>query len=194
MAIYKKMYNVMLRSKSLEKNTLEKNTEVAGQYKAVGEKDMLNVIKPLLKEEGLIIFPIDSEVKEVPKGNKTITQVKVSYKVVDIDTGESEILSGIGNGADTQDKGAGKAFTYAYKAMLSKTFMLFSGEDTDNHHSDVITADQLKQAREELTKFILDSGKELEKVESYYKIKVASMSLDQISTVRKTVEKSLESK
>jgi len=74
------------------------------------------------------------------KENKTrnITQLKVGFKIVDIDTGETEILIGFGNGADSQDKGSGKAFTYAYKTMLSKTFMLFSGEDTDDEHSDDI--------------------------------------------------------
>ena len=32
-----------------------------------------------------------------------------------------------------------KAMTYAYKALIQKTFCLFSGEDTDNTHSDDIT-------------------------------------------------------
>ena len=61
------------------------------------------------------------------------------YKVVDIDTGEFEILETVGYGADSQDKGSGKAMTYAYKALIQKTFCLFSGEDIDNTHSDDIT-------------------------------------------------------
>lgn len=142
MGLYQKIFNVMNNSKSLEKDM-----NVAGQYNAVSEKVMLNVVKPLLKENGLIIIPISAEVSEEPKGNKSITQVRVSYKIIDIKTGENEILVGIGNGADTQDKGAGKAFTYAYKAMLSKTFMLFSGEDTDNQHSDEITKAYQKENR-----------------------------------------------
>jgi hypothetical protein len=134
MGLYQKIFNVMNESKSLDKDMT-----VANQYKAVSEKAMLNTVKPLLKNNGLIIIPIKADVSEEPKGNKSITQVNVQYKIIDVETGESEILVGVGNGADTQDKGAGKAFTYAYKAMLSKTFMLFSGEDTDNTHSDEIT-------------------------------------------------------
>ena len=70
---------------------------------------------------------------------RAITELKVFYKLVDIESGEFEILVGFGNGADPQDKGAGKSFTYSFKNMLSKTFMLFSGEDTDNTHSDDIS-------------------------------------------------------
>jgi hypothetical protein len=69
---------------------------------------------------------------------RNVTQLKVKFKIVDIDSGENEILVGFGNGADSQDKGSGKAFTYSLKTALSKTFMLFSGEDTDNEHSDDI--------------------------------------------------------
>ena len=138
MSIYKKIFEVMNKSKGLEKDM-----NVANQYNAVSEKAMLNTIKPLIKNAGLIIFPCNTEINQVQNGNKSITQVKVTYKIVDTESGESIETVGIGNGADSQDKGAGKAFTYAYKAMLSKTFMLFSGEDTDNQHSDQITSEQL---------------------------------------------------
>ena len=136
-----------------ETEGLEKNLQVgtgSNSYKAVGESEVLNMLKPLFKKHKLIIFPVGGEISEnnfsydtTYKGETTtkarnITQLKVSFKIVDIETGESEIIAGFGNGADTQDKGSGKAFTYAYKTALSKTFMLFSGEDTDNHHSDDI--------------------------------------------------------
>lgn len=136
-----------------ESEGLEKDLVVGtGQssYKAVGEKEVLNMLKPLFKKHRLVVFPIsgimteeNSAVETSYKGEVTtkvrnVTQLTVQFKIVDIDTGESEILVGFGNGADSQDKGSGKAFTYAFKTMLSKTFMLFSGEDTDNTHSDDI--------------------------------------------------------
>jgi len=34
---------------------------------------------------------------------------------------------------------------YAHKVLLQKTFMLFSGEDSDNEHSDKINEEQTKQ-------------------------------------------------
>lgn len=148
MSLYEKIYNVMNESEGLEKN-LSVGTG-SSSYKAVGEAEVLNMLKPLFKKNKLIIFPVDGDISETnssweseyngKKETKTrnVTQLRVKFKIVDVETGESEIITGFGNGADSQDKGSGKAFTYAFKTALSKTFMLFSGEDTDNTHSDDI--------------------------------------------------------
>ena len=130
MGLYKKLYDLTARTKALPKDM-----SVAGQYKAISEAAVLNEVKPLLREFGLILLPI--EVNAIQDGKLTILTTK--WKIIDVDTGEFEILMAPGNGADPQDKGSGKAFTYAYKAVLQKTFMLFSGEDTDNEHSDKLT-------------------------------------------------------
>lgn len=137
-----------------ESEPLEKNMTVGSgrnSYKAVSEADLLNIVKPLFKKQKLIIFPIDGDIKDhVMEYEKTdyegkqqrnlraITELKVHYRILDIETGEHQDIVGFGNGADPQDKGAGKAFTYSFKNALSKTFMLFTGEDTDNTHSDDI--------------------------------------------------------
>jgi hypothetical protein len=148
MGLYEKIYNVMNESEGLEKN-LSVGTG-SSSYRAVGEAEVLNMLKPLFKKNKLIIFPVDGDISETnssweseyngKKETKTrnVTQLRVKFKIVDVETGESEIITGFGNGADSQDKGSGKAFTYAFKTALSKTFMLFSGEDTDNTHSDDI--------------------------------------------------------
>jgi hypothetical protein len=148
MSLYEKIYNVMNETAGLEKN-LQVGTG-SSSYKAVGEAEVLNMLKPLFKKHKLVIFPIDGDISETnfsweseyngKKETKTrnVTQLRVKFKIVDVESGESEIITGFGNGADNQDKGSGKAFTYAFKTALSKTFMLFSGEDTDNTHSDDI--------------------------------------------------------
>jgi hypothetical protein len=148
MSLYEKIYKVMNESEGLEKDLTVGSG--ASSYKAVGEKEVLNMLKPLFKKHKLIVFPVDGDISEqnsiyestykdeVTTKTRNVTQIKVKFKIVDVETGESEILMGFGNGADSQDKGSGKAFTYAFKTMLSKTFMLFSGEDTDNTHSDDI--------------------------------------------------------
>jgi len=148
--LYKKIYDVMNESEAIEKTMTVGSGN--NSYKAVSEAAMLNLVKPLFKKHRLIVFPVDGTIKDnvmvwektdsfkgtVKNDLRAITELKVMYKIVDVDSGESEILVGFGNGADPQDKGAGKSFTYSYKNMLSKTFMLFSGEDTDNTHSDDI--------------------------------------------------------
>jgi hypothetical protein len=148
MSLYQKIYDVMCETEGLEKN-LQVGTG-SSSYKAVGEAEVLNMLKPLFKKHKLIVFPVDGSISETnfsweteyqgKKETKTrnVTQIVVKFKIVDIETGENEILIGFGNGADSQDKGSGKAFTYAFKTMLNKTFMLFSGEDTDNEHSEDI--------------------------------------------------------
>lgn len=137
-----------------ESDAVEKSMSVgsgANAYKAVSEASILNMIKPLFKKHKLIIFPISGDIKDhcmtwektdfngkSAQNLRAMTELKVTYRILDVETAEFQDVVGFGNGADPQDKGAGKAFTYSLKNVLSKTFMLFSGEDTDNEHSDDI--------------------------------------------------------
>jgi hypothetical protein len=144
-SLYKKMHMVMVESEAIEKN-MTVGDGGKNSYKAVSEAAVLNAIKPLLKKHGLVIFPVGVSIKEnfqeyqgkYGTTQRFISELHAKYKIVDIDTGEFEILETVGYGADSQDKGSGKAMTYAYKALIQKTFCLFSGEDTDNEHSDDI--------------------------------------------------------
>lgn len=153
MSLYIKMFNVMNESEAIEKN-MEVGTG-KNSYKAVSEATILNMIKPLFKKYELIIFPIGGDIKDhcmtwdktdydgkTSQTLRAITELKVTYRILDVESGEFQDVVGFGNGADSQDKGAGKAFTYSLKNALSKTFMLFSGEDTDNEHSDDIGRSQ----------------------------------------------------
>ena len=159
MGLYEKMYNIMCDTESLKKDL-----SVGGQYKAVSEKEVLNSIKPLLKKYKVILFPISANVSL----NGKITQVEATYKIVDIESGESEVLATVGNGADSQDKGSGKAMTYAYKVMLQKSFMMFSGEDTDNTHSDDITSNIKKSDSKVTVQMLQDVISKLGKTDAEY--------------------------
>lgn len=156
-----KIWHVMDESESIEKDlTVGKGNS---KYSAVSEAAVLNAVKPSLKKHKLIIVPIDVTVSEVVsnytvtdtyngnadvKKTRLITQLVTKWKIIDAETGEFEILAAPGNGADPQDKGSGKAWTYSYKCLLQKTFCLFSGEDTDNTHSSDIGSNS-KPAQEE---------------------------------------------
>jgi hypothetical protein len=179
MGLYQKMHQIMTETSGLEK-TMTVGTG-SNSYRAISEKAILNEIKPLLKKYGVIMFPIEAEIKEVVntytgyKGetSRLMSQVVVKYKIVDVESNEFEILATVGNGVDPQDKGSGKAWTYAYKALLQKTFMLFSGEDTDNEHSDDIsdqmTAVPVKKISKEQAEVLYGVIKEKKKddAESY---------------------------
>lgn len=97
------------------------------KYKAISEEKVTSTLRTSLINNGLVIIPIEQEASKV--GN--ISAVNTKYKIIDIDTGQFEILASSGEGADTQDKGVGKAMTYAYKYMLLRTFAIPTGEDPD---------------------------------------------------------------
>jgi len=160
MNLYEKMFNVMNESEAVEKTMTVGSGN--NSYKAVSEAAMLNLVKPLFKKYKLIIFPIDGDINEIVdvynktdtykgttvENQRAITQLKVKFRIMDTESKEFQDVIGFGNGADSQDKGAGKAFTYSLKNALSKTFMLFSGEDTDNEHSDDIGKNKPSKADE----------------------------------------------
>lgn len=160
-----KLYNVMCATENLEKKLEVGKGNNA--YKAVGEATVLNMIKPLFKDQKLIIIPKDGDITENVLEHtdsygknkvRAVTQLKVYFTIIDAETGESIDIVGFGNGADSQDKGSGKAFTYALKTALNKTFLMFSGEDTDNTHSDDISGEQPKITTDQLIKIAEECG------------------------------------
>jgi hypothetical protein len=115
-------------------------------YKAISEEKVTRVVGAAIREHGLVILPIeqehirqDEQVKDKYGNEKTnrITTVNVKYKIVNIDNpAEFEILASGGTGVDTQDKGVGKAMTYAYKYLLLRTFSIATGDDPDKISSE----------------------------------------------------------
>lgn len=123
-------------------------------YKGVSDKDVRVKIGLAMRECGLCIVPIDISPKyDVERweetndyGTKTkqsvFTEVVTKYLLLH-ESGESLEIAGYGHGVDSQDKGAGKATTYALKNALLATFLVPTGvEDTDNTHSDDLPVPQ----------------------------------------------------
>lgn len=119
------------------------------KYKAISEEKVTSTVRASLIKHGLIILPIEQDHKRVD----TLTTVDVKYKIIDIDTGDFEILASSGTGADTQDKGVGKAMTYSYKYLLLRSFAIPTGEDPDKVSSAELDEkhriEQEKKAKEE---------------------------------------------
>ena len=174
-----KIYNVMCATEAVEKDTVVGKGS-KGEYKAVGEAAVLNMVKPLFKAQKLLILPVEGVITEhvdrtiayAKEGTRAVTQLKVYFDIIDVETGESTRIVGFGNGADSQDKGSGKAFTYALKTALQKSFLMFSGEDTDNTHSDEITeSTQGTKPREVTTSELITMAKSKGFDEDYLKKK-----------------------
>lgn len=144
---------------SKEVTAIEKSMSVGtggSSYKAVSDSLVRNTLRPEMIKQGLVILPISVDAKtrvdrweEVDPYSKTggtkskqsiFTEAVTKYILVHQDSGESIELSGYGHGVDTQDKGAGKATTYALKNTLLDLFLITKGEDfdTDATHSNDI--------------------------------------------------------
>ena len=149
MNIYQKMAAITAELKAVEKDLTVQTTK-SSSYKAVSERGILDAVKPLEDKYGVYSFPVSREVLESHliqnesvyednKGNKTttpktsyMTRIKTVYRFVNIDK-PTEYIDTItfAEGIDSQDKGSGKAMTYADKYALMKSYKISTGEDVD---------------------------------------------------------------
>ncbi len=116
-------------------------------YKGVSDQVVKEILQPAMIKNGLSIVPTNVEAKVTTDrwvdGGKqkqsTFTEVTTEYLLIH-SSGESIKLAGYGHGVDNQDKGAGKATTYALKYALLYTFLIPTGkiDDADTTHSDEV--------------------------------------------------------
>ena len=131
-----------------EVTNIEKKMNVGSgsfTYKAISDSMVRSQIKDAMVKNGLMIVPTGVSAKTTTdrwdEGGKSkqsiLTEATTTYLLIH-ESGESILLAGYGQGVDTQDKGAGKATTYALKNVLLDTFLVIKGEDmdTDKTHSD----------------------------------------------------------
>lgn len=133
--IYQKINEVM---KNIEYLTKDDKVEFGTtKYKAISEEKVTTAVREQLVKQGIVIIPIkqESENKELIRTDKSVnmlTSVHVRYRIQNIDDVNDFVeVESNGTGVDTQDKGVGKAMTYAYKYMLLRTFAIPTGEDPD---------------------------------------------------------------
>ena len=108
------------------------------RYRAMSEEKVTTTVRKELVKQGIVVYPIEQSVEK--DGNITTTNTK--YRMVNIDDPSDYIdLASSGQGADTQDKGVGKAMTYSFKYLLLRTFAIPTGEDPDKIASDKIDDD-----------------------------------------------------
>lgn len=139
MNIYQKINEVM---KEIEYLTKDDKVEYGNtKYKAISEEKVTTAVREQLVKQGIVIIPIqqESSIKELIRTDKNVnmlTSVHVKYRIQNIDDVNDFIeVESNGTGVDTQDKGVGKAMTYAYKYMLLRTFAIPTGEDPDKTSS-----------------------------------------------------------
>ena len=150
--------NIYQRMSAITKeiNRVAKNLSVdAGKssYKAVGEADVLEAVKPAEDKYGVYSYPFDRDIVEsgvitsestyqgqTRQRNQQFMRLRVVYRFVNIDKPEEYIdVATYGDGLDSGDKAPGKAMTYADKYALLKAYKITTGDDPDQKASEPMT-------------------------------------------------------
>ena len=124
--LHQKMLEVMKSIEYLNKDdhVSYKNTN----YRAMSEEKVTTTVRAELIKQGLVVYPIKQDVSQ----DGIITTTNTTYRMVNVDDPLDYIdIVSSGQGADTQDKGVGKAMTYSFKYLLLRTFAIPTGEDPD---------------------------------------------------------------
>jgi len=88
-----------------------------GGYAFRGIDDVLNALHPALVEHGVVVLPRVLERLIEERGKMRLVSLHVEYRFVG-PAGDELVCSAWGEGADSQDKAAGKAMSTAMKAAM----------------------------------------------------------------------------
>lgn len=135
MNIYQRILAVMDELKYVRKG--EKT--VNNQYRFVSHDAVSEAIHPLLVKHGIAMIPSVQSWKQ--DGNRTEVDITVSFINADKPEDKFEVRA-FGFGVDSQDKGPGKAVSYATKYAVLKTFVLETGDDPEKDSIEHISASE----------------------------------------------------
>ena len=142
--IFQRMSNATNEIQTVAKN-LNVQVSKTDTYKAVGERDILDAVKPIEFKHGIYSYPIkrtilNNEVIESETKYGTKKQIhyliETVYRFVNVDDSSDFIeTTSYSDGIDTGDKAMGKAMTYGDKYALMKAYKISTGEDPDQEPS-----------------------------------------------------------
>lgn len=209
--IYQKLLKITEELKTVEKNL---NVQVTSKssYKAVGERDVLDAVKPLEVKYGVYSYAYDRQVidsgvltstrkdyqtKEDYEVKQLYLRLEVTYRFVNVDNPTEYIdIKSYGDGIDTGDKATGKAMTYADKYALLKAYKISTGDDPDQEPSDELKAYKDDKASEKQIAMLRSyyQGEQLQKLLAYNKLsKIEDMPKAKASElIKKIMEKQNE--
>jgi hypothetical protein len=104
-------------------------------YKAVGSEQVLETIRPLMNEFGLLLeMSVESASYSQDKTSsgttRYFTEIHMIFTWIDVESGEQRPVKWYGQGTDLAgEKGVGKAYTYAEKYFYMKFFHVPTPKD-----------------------------------------------------------------
>lgn len=149
--LYQRMNKIMEECGPIPKNGEVKDKSGKLLYEYTKHDDVTAALRPLMAKHGILALPtiksIDRETVLDSYGKQTTKiciMIDVKFKNVD-NPSEEEFIVCAGEAIDNQDKGIGKATSYALKNGMLKTFCLEGGEDIEDHQIEVKSINNGKQ-------------------------------------------------
>lgn len=146
-----------IQAVSMEVGNISKDMTVGSggySYKAVSDLSVTLAIKKAESNHKIVSIPVKQELisSEIVRGVKKVTSngtttetetltyvdnIKMTTRFIDVEDPTQFIdVESFGKGIDSNDKGFGKASTYARKYCLLNAYKIATGEDPDAVHSD----------------------------------------------------------
>ena|SRR3990167_1088740 len=152
LSLYQKLWHIQQEIKTVIK--LGKNTFHGYNY--AREQDILGEVKPLLGKYGIVITQNVVNYKlEIIKESSFMGTVEVDFSIHDVETNDCIVSKFIGQGEDKGDKSFPKALTMATKYFLAKTFLVETGDDSEQDKKGQKTKLEPNEAFEVAKKMIL---------------------------------------
>ncbi len=107
---------------------IQKERKQGMNYTIVSHDAVTAKVRPVLLQHGIVYYPVRCE--HVHNGNRAECAMTVRFVNVDEPTDFFDVPT-FGYGIDPQDKGPGKAMSYAVKYALLKALGLETGDDPD---------------------------------------------------------------
>jgi hypothetical protein len=123
-SIHERIHAVMQDLKYIQKG----EKKVNGQYAFASHDKVTSEVRKHLVEHGIIVIP--SVTNHSQDGNRTVVDIETDFINVD-DPNDKVTINFFGYGVDNQDKGPGKAFSYAKKYAFLQLFCLETGDDPE---------------------------------------------------------------
>ena len=137
MAVYEKLLKIQKRLKAVTKDAKAYN------YDYVSGDKLLDIVRPMMDEYGLLLLPIvlntssetitykkwDKNTKSVIETTEVLHTIKMQMRWVDTEQTEVIDIPFAAVGMNAFDKGFGSALTYAERYYLLKTFHISTSRD-----------------------------------------------------------------
>lgn len=129
MNIYQRLHSIMSELERVHKTDGKNGLK----YDFVSHDSVSSAVQPLFVKYR--VFPASQFTTIKQDGNRTELEMYITFVNIDRPT-ESVRVDGFGYGIDTQDKGPGKAYSYAWKYAIMKALCMRTGDDPENDNVD----------------------------------------------------------